>query len=46
MAAMFTMMNSARLNVGVRGVAIAERALQRARLCGGALAGKPFGFAA
>ncbi|BCW90140.1 3-methylmercaptopropionyl-CoA dehydrogenase [Alphaproteobacteria bacterium SO-S41] len=31
MAAMFTMMNSARLNVGVQGVAIAERALQHAR---------------
>jgi alkylation response protein AidB-like acyl-CoA dehydrogenase len=31
MAAMFTMMNSARLNVGVQGVAIAERALQQAR---------------
>jgi alkylation response protein AidB-like acyl-CoA dehydrogenase len=29
-AAMFTMMNSARLNVGLQGVAIAERAYQRA----------------
>ncbi len=31
MAAMFTMMNNARLNVGVQGVAIAERAYQDAR---------------
>ena len=30
MAAMFTMMNNARLNVGLQGVAIAERATQRA----------------
>jgi alkylation response protein AidB-like acyl-CoA dehydrogenase len=30
MAAMFTMMNSARLNVGLQGVAIGERAYQRA----------------
>ncbi|TGY88476.1 acyl-CoA dehydrogenase [Marinicauda algicola] len=30
MACMFTMMNSARLNVGVQGVAIAERAYQQA----------------
>jgi alkylation response protein AidB-like acyl-CoA dehydrogenase len=30
MAAMFTMMNSARLNVGVQGVAMAERAWQKA----------------
>ena len=30
MAAMFTMMNSARLNVGVQGVGIAERAYQQA----------------
>jgi len=30
MACMFTMMNSARLNVGVQGVGIAERAYQRA----------------
>ena len=30
MAAMFTMMNSARLNVGLQGVAIAERAFQQA----------------
>ena len=28
---MFTMMNNARLNVGVQGVAIAERAYQQAR---------------
>ncbi len=31
MAAMFTMMNSARLNVGMQGVAIGERAFQQAR---------------
>jgi len=31
MECMFTMMNSARLNVGVQGVAIAERAYQQAR---------------
>ena len=31
LAAMFTMMNSARLHVGAQGVAIAERALQQAR---------------
>jgi alkylation response protein AidB-like acyl-CoA dehydrogenase len=30
MAAMFTMMNAARLNVGVQGVAVAERAFQQA----------------
>jgi 3-(methylthio)propanoyl-CoA dehydrogenase len=30
MAAMFTMMNNARLNVGLQGVSIAERALQQA----------------
>jgi alkylation response protein AidB-like acyl-CoA dehydrogenase len=30
MAAMFTMMNAARLNVGVQGVAVAERAFQKA----------------
>ncbi|MFO1149142.1 MAG: acyl-CoA dehydrogenase [Alsobacter sp.] len=30
LACMFTMMNSARLNVGLQGVAIADRALQRA----------------
>ena len=28
--AMFTMMNNARLNVGIQGVAIAERAYQKA----------------
>ncbi|MFO1238336.1 MAG: acyl-CoA dehydrogenase [Alphaproteobacteria bacterium] len=45
MAAMFTMMNSARLNVGVQGVAIAERALQRARAYAAErLQGKPFGL--
>ncbi|HXW72538.1 MAG TPA: acyl-CoA dehydrogenase [Methylocella sp.] len=32
LACMFTMMNSARLNVGVQGVAIAERAFQQALL--------------
>ncbi len=45
MAAMFTMMNSARLNVGVQGVAIAERAYQHALAY--ALErrqGKPFGL--
>ena len=30
MAAMFTMMNNARLNVGLQGVSIAERAMQQA----------------
>ena len=30
MAAMFTMMNNARLNVGLQGVSIAERATQQA----------------
>ena len=30
MAAMFTMMNNARLNVGLQGVAIGERAMQQA----------------
>jgi len=45
MAAMFTMMNSARLNVGVQGVAIAERALQQAvRYAYDRQQGKPFGL--
>ena len=45
MAAMFTMMNSARLNVGVQGVAIAERAFQQAvRYAGERAQGKPFGL--
>ncbi len=45
MAAMFTMMNSARLNVGVQGVAIAERALQQAaHYANERLQGKPFGL--
>jgi len=45
MAAMFTMMNSARLNVGVQGVAIAERALQKAlAYAGERQQGKPFGL--
>ncbi|MBI1213056.1 MAG: acyl-CoA dehydrogenase [Alphaproteobacteria bacterium] len=45
MAAMFTMMNAARLNVGVQGVAIAERAFQQA--CAFAherRQGKPYGL--
>jgi len=45
LAAMFTMMNSARLNVGVQGVAIAERALQQAiRYANERTQGKPFGL--
>lgn len=45
LAAMFTMMNSARLNVGVQGVAIAERALQQAvRYANERAQGKPFGL--
>jgi alkylation response protein AidB-like acyl-CoA dehydrogenase len=45
LAAMFTMMNSARLNVGVQGVAIAERALQQAiRYANDRTQGKPFGL--
>lgn len=35
LAAMFTMMNAARLNVGLEGVAIAEAALQKARAYAG-----------
>ncbi|HLJ63734.1 MAG TPA: acyl-CoA dehydrogenase, partial [Stellaceae bacterium] len=42
MECMFTMMNSARLNVGVQGVAIAERAYQQARaFAKGRVQGKP-----
>src|SRR3546814_20591349 len=47
MACMFTMMNNARLAVGVQGVALAERAYQQARAYafertqGRALAGRP-----
>ncbi len=45
LAAMFTMMNSARLNVGVQGVAIAERALQQAvHYANERAQGKPFGL--
>ncbi|HAJ46310.1 MAG TPA: acyl-CoA dehydrogenase, partial [Alphaproteobacteria bacterium] len=45
MAAMFTMMNSARLNVGVQGVAIAERAFQKAlSYAKERLQGKPYGL--
>ena len=46
MAAMFTMMNNARLNVGLQGVSIAERATQQAvayareRVQGSARAGR------
>ncbi|HEV2301597.1 MAG TPA: acyl-CoA dehydrogenase [Stellaceae bacterium] len=41
---MFTMMNSARLHVGVQGVAIAERAYQRARdFAGERVQGRPLG---
>jgi alkylation response protein AidB-like acyl-CoA dehydrogenase len=45
MACMFTMMNSARLNVGVQGVAIAERAYQQAlAYARDRKQGKPFGL--
>lgn len=45
MAAMFTMMNSARVNVGVQGVAIAERAYQHALgYAEERRQGKPFGL--
>jgi alkylation response protein AidB-like acyl-CoA dehydrogenase len=45
MAAMFTMMNAARLNVGVQGVAIAERAFQQAfAFARERRQGKPFGL--
>jgi alkylation response protein AidB-like acyl-CoA dehydrogenase len=45
MAAMFTMMNSARLNVGVQGVAIAERSFQQAlTFARERKQGKPFGL--
>ncbi len=45
MACMFTMMNSARLNVGVQGVAIAERAYQHAlAYAKDRKQGKPFGL--
>ncbi|MEQ1864165.1 MAG: acyl-CoA dehydrogenase C-terminal domain-containing protein [Micropepsaceae bacterium] len=45
MAAMFTMMNSARLNVGMQGVAIAERSYQQAlAFAKERRQGKPFGL--
>jgi alkylation response protein AidB-like acyl-CoA dehydrogenase len=45
MVAMFTMMNAARLNVGVQGVAIAERAFQQAlAFAGERRQGKPYGL--
>jgi alkylation response protein AidB-like acyl-CoA dehydrogenase len=45
MAAMFTMMNNARLNVGVQGVAIAERSYQHAlAYARERRQGKPFGL--
>jgi alkylation response protein AidB-like acyl-CoA dehydrogenase len=45
MAAMFTMMNAARLNVGVQGVAIAERSFQQAlAFARERKQGKPFGL--
>ncbi len=45
MAAMFTMMNSARLNVGMQGVAIAERSFQQAlAFARERRQGKPFGL--
>ncbi|MBL8780992.1 MAG: acyl-CoA dehydrogenase C-terminal domain-containing protein [Alphaproteobacteria bacterium] len=45
MAAMFTMMNAARLNVGVQGVAIAERSFQQAlAFARERRQGKPFGL--
>lgn len=45
MAAMFTMMNAARLNVGVQGVAIGERAYQAAlAFAKTRLQGKPYGL--
>ena len=45
MAAMFTMMNAARLNVGVQGVAIAERSYQQAlAYARDRRQGKPFGL--
>ena len=45
MPAMFTMMNSARLNVGVQGVAIAERSFQQAlAFARERRQGKPFGL--
>ena len=45
MAAMFTMMNSARLNVGMQGVAIAERSYQQAlAYAHERRQGKPFGL--
>ena len=45
MAAMFTMMNSARLNVGMQGVAIAERSYQQAlAFARERRQGKPFGL--
>jgi len=45
MSAMFTMMNAARLNVGVQGVAIAERSFQRAlTFAKERRQGKPFGL--
>jgi alkylation response protein AidB-like acyl-CoA dehydrogenase len=45
MAAMFTMMNAARLNIGVQGVAIAERAFQQAfAFARERRQGKPYGL--
>jgi len=45
MSAMFTMMNAARLNVGVQGVAIAERSFQQAlAFARERKQGKPFGL--
>ncbi len=45
MAAMFTMMNNARLNVGIQGVAVAEAAFQKAlAYAQERLQGKPFGL--
>ncbi len=45
MSAMFTMMNAARLNVGVQGVAIAERSFQQAlAFARERRQGKPFGL--
>jgi alkylation response protein AidB-like acyl-CoA dehydrogenase len=45
MSAMFTMMNAARLNIGVQGVAIAERAFQQAlAFARERKQGKPFGL--
>ncbi len=45
MACMFTMMNNARLNVGIQGVAVAEAAFQKAlAFARERLQGKPFGL--